>query len=99
MEKIEEVSLLMKVVSLPRMNIITTLRERGEMTVGDLAEAVQTSSQNINHHLKALSAKHLVKLRSEGAKTFVSFNDELAGIIDGVLNLAKLYDEIKANNK
>ena len=48
-----------------RLHILATLRA-GEMTVGELATAVQFSQANVSKHLQVLHAQQFVSRRKDG---------------------------------
>lgn len=48
-----------------RLHILTTLRA-GEMTVGELATAVEFSQANVSKHLQVLHAQQFVSRRKDG---------------------------------
>lgn len=66
---------LFKALSHPtRISILDALRE-GEMTVGDLQDALDIEQSNLSQHLAALRARDLVATRREGTSIWYSVTD------------------------
>lgn len=66
---------LFKALSHPtRISILDTLRN-GEMTVGDLQDALRVEQSNVSQHLAALRARDLVSARREGTSIWYSVTD------------------------
>lgn len=59
-----------------RLKAVDALRRRGEASVGELAEAVGTSQQNISRQLGALSAGGVLSRRKDGNRVLYSIGDE-----------------------
>jgi DNA-binding transcriptional ArsR family regulator len=49
-----------------RLRLVSTLHERGAMTVSELAEATGGTMPNVSQHLARLAAGGIVKRRREG---------------------------------
>jgi DNA-binding transcriptional ArsR family regulator len=49
-----------------RLKIVRALHERGECTVGEIAEAARTSAANASQHLQRLAAGGMVGRRRDG---------------------------------
>ena len=65
-----------KVLAEPlRLRILQAL-EGGEMSVGDITEAVESTQPNISKHLKMLQEAGLVARRQEGNTVYCSIADE-----------------------
>jgi len=64
-----------------RLQLLFELRERGEASVGELTEALETSQQNVSKHLGTLSAEGFISRRKEKTRALYSISD------DGVLDL------------
>lgn len=58
-----------------RLRLLDTLRERDEMAVGELAEALGTSQQNVSKHLAFLSAEGFVARRKAGTSALYRISD------------------------
>ncbi len=54
-----------------RLAIMACL-DKKEMSVGELAEAIDSPMSTVSRHLTILKGKHLVKLRKEGTTVFYS---------------------------
>lgn len=68
-----------------RLRILDYLRTREEASVGELAEALGTSQQNVSKHLAALLGEAFVARRKEGTSSLYRISD--AGVhelCDGV---------------
>lgn len=59
-----------------RLKIIDVLRY-GEMTVGDIAEFLETDIVTVSHHLKILKTSNLVKGRRDGRHMNYSLSSDL----------------------
>lgn len=59
-----------------RVRALDYLREQGEASVGELAEALGTSQQNVSKHLNALHTGAVLKRRREGNRVLYSISDE-----------------------
>jgi ArsR family transcriptional regulator len=66
-----------------RLRIVDQLREREEASVGDLAESLGGSQQNISKHLAALHAEGFVARRKSGTSALYRISDP------GVLELCE----------
>ena len=58
-----------------RIRLLDTLRER-EATVNDLAEAVDTSQQNVSKHLALLADAGILGRRKDGTRVYYAIADE-----------------------
>jgi len=58
-----------------RLRIINRLRRDEEASVGELAEALGGSQQNISKHLSALHAEGFVSRRQQGTSAIYSISD------------------------
>ena len=66
---------LFKALSHPaRIGILDALR-RGEMTVGDLQDALGLEQSNVSQHLAALRGRDLVSARREGSSIWYNVTD------------------------
>lgn len=59
-----------------RVKAVDALRRRGEASVGELAEEIGTSQQNISRHLAELSAGGVLSRRKDGNRVLYSIGDE-----------------------
>jgi DNA-binding transcriptional ArsR family regulator len=59
-----------------RLRILHTVMERGELSVGAVAEAAGTSRFNASAHLNRLAVGGLVARRREGSTVFYRVDDE-----------------------
>jgi len=59
-----------------RVRALDHLRGHGEASVGELADALGTSQQNVSKHLGALHAGGIVGKRREGNRVIYSIADE-----------------------
>lgn len=59
-----------------RVRILDLLRARGEASVGEIAEQLETSQQNISKHLGTLHAAAILGRRKEGNRVLYSIADE-----------------------
>ena len=58
-----------------RIRLLDRLREE-EATVGDLADALETSQQNVSKHLAALAEAGMLGRRKEGNRVYYRIVDE-----------------------
>ena len=59
----------LKAISEPRrQQLLTLLRDRGQMSVGELAGAVEVTQQAVSLHLKVLVEAGLVEARRQGTR-------------------------------
>ncbi|RMF40410.1 MAG: transcriptional regulator [Anaerolineae bacterium] len=59
-----------------RVQLIAVLVQRGEASVGDLAEAVGLTLPAASHHLRLLLRLRLVRTRKEGRQVFYALDDD-----------------------
>lgn len=71
-----------------RLNILQKL-QYGEMSVGEITEAVETSQPNVSKHLKLLQTYGVVSRRQEGNTVYYAIADpiifELCDLVCGSL--------------
>ncbi len=71
-----------------RLNILQKL-QAGEMSVGEITEAVETSQPNVSKHLKMLQTYGVVSRRQEGNTVYYAIADpsifELCDVVCGSL--------------
>jgi DNA-binding transcriptional ArsR family regulator len=58
-----------------RLRILDTLRDRGEASVSELTELLETSQQNASKHLAALHAEGYVARRKEKTSSLYRISD------------------------
>ena len=58
-----------------RLELLQLLHERGECTVGDLAEATGVRMANLSQHLAVMRATNIVVTRKEGVSVFYRIAD------------------------
>jgi len=63
-----------------RLRILYELRERGEASVGELTEALDTSQQNVSKHLSTLHSEGFIARRKEKTRALYSISDQ--GVLD-----------------
>jgi ArsR family transcriptional regulator len=59
-----------------RLMIMDCLSVKGEMSVGELAQAIEAPLSTVSQHLKALKSKYIVTSRKEGQTVFYRPTDE-----------------------
>jgi DNA-binding transcriptional ArsR family regulator len=59
-----------------RLRLVDILRERGEASVGELAEALGASQQNVSKHLATLYSEGFVSRRKQGTSSIYAIADE-----------------------
>ena len=59
-----------------RIRALDQMRSRGEISVGELADALEASQQNISKHLGVLHGGGIVSRRREGNRVLYSIADE-----------------------
>jgi DNA-binding transcriptional ArsR family regulator len=59
-----------------RLRIVNALRY-GELTVGDIAELLETEVVNVSHHLKIMKYASLVEVRREGRFMYYRLHTDL----------------------
>lgn len=59
-----------------RVKAVDALREAGEASVGELAERLGTSQQNVSRHLAALADGGILARRKDGNRVLYSIADE-----------------------
>jgi DNA-binding transcriptional ArsR family regulator len=65
-----------KVLSDPtRLQVLNQLRLREEASVGEIAEAIEGSQQNVSKHLGALAAGGFVTRRKQGTSSIYRISD------------------------
>jgi len=90
-ELIEEVAHRFALLGDPtRLRVLHALMERGELSVGDVAEAASTSRFNASAHLNRLALGGLVTRRQAGTTHYYSVADEsLDKVCDWVCQAVK----------
>jgi len=77
------------VLANPKRLAILACLDKKEMSVGELAEAIDSPMSTVSRHLALLKGRHLVKMRKEGTTVFYSPADrriiEACGMIRSVL--------------
>ena len=58
-----------------RLRLVDLLRTRGETSVGELAEALGASQQNVSKHLATLYAEGFVTRRKQGTSSIYAIAD------------------------
>jgi DNA-binding transcriptional ArsR family regulator len=58
-----------------RLRLVDVLRNREEASVGELAEAIGASQQNVSKHLATLLAEGFVTRRKQGTSSIYSIAD------------------------
>ncbi len=73
-----------------RLSALMLLSRRGEMSVGELVEAIGAPQPRVSDHLRCLAWCGYVKARREGANSFYSIaNERVLGVLklsEGILN-------------
>ncbi len=75
-ENIEQAAMAMQAMGHPMRIKILCLLSSGEITVGEIVEAVGTTQGNVSQHLGILKASGMITSRSEGKKTFYRIDDK-----------------------
>ena len=77
-----------------RLSVLVLLSRRGEMSVGELVEAIGAPQPRVSNHLRCLAWCGYVKVRREGLNSFYSIADQR---VHGVLRLSEgiLYDNLE----
>jgi len=76
-----------KVIANAKRLMIIALLEEGEMSVGDMAEAMGISISNVSQHLRVLRSQNIVQVRKEGQVVYYRLTEP---------RLPKLCKEIRA---
>jgi len=63
-----------------RLRLIDLLKDRGEASVRELTEALDTSQQNVSKHLATLHAEGFVSRRKQGTSVIYAISDP--GVLD-----------------
>lgn len=58
-----------------RLELLQLLHERGECTVGDLAEATGVRMANLSQHLAVMRSTNIVVARKEGVSVYYRLSD------------------------
>ena len=58
-----------------RLRVLNQLRERGAASVGEIAEAIDGSQQNVSKHLGALAAEGFVSRQKQGTSSIYRISD------------------------
>jgi DNA-binding transcriptional ArsR family regulator len=68
-ERIMKAATIFKAIAEPRrIELLQILRDRGELSVGELAERVSVTQQAVSLHLKVLETAGLVEARRDGTR-------------------------------
>ena len=73
----QEQAALYRLLSNPRRLMILWSRDDGEMAVGEIAERVGTTMQNISQHLRLLKEYELIAARRDGHYIYYRINNRL----------------------
>jgi ArsR family transcriptional regulator len=80
-----------------RLAMLRMLLQRGEMTVGDLAEAIGFGQANVSKHLRLLAEAQVVARRQQGTTVYVSvIDDTITRLCDIVCDRLQEQAETKA---
>jgi len=91
----------------PKRLMILDCLSRGELSVGEIAEAIQVSLTNVSQHLNILRAANIVRTRKEGQMVFYSLADDRitqacatirAVLLDGMKERGQIAGNIEADN-
>ncbi|RMG61549.1 MAG: ArsR family transcriptional regulator [Deltaproteobacteria bacterium] len=64
-----------KVIANSKRLMIIALLEKGEMSVGEMAEEMGVSISNVSQHLRVLRAQNIVQVRKEGQTVYYRLTD------------------------
>ncbi len=64
-----------KALANPKRLMIITLLSKGEMSVGQIVDALGLSLPNVSQHLRVLKSRHLVDMRKEGQTVYYRLTD------------------------
>ena len=79
-----------------RSNMLCALMSGKAMTVSELAEEAGVTIQTASSHLSKLDAGGLLRPRKQGRHKYFSFaNDEVARVLEGLMNLAAGSDHLR----
>jgi ArsR family transcriptional regulator len=68
-----------------RLRLLDVLHDRGELSVGEVADAIGASHANVSKHLNVLLSERMVGRRRDGRRALYRATDPaLAGICDDV---------------
>ena len=66
---------LIKMLAHPKRLMLLELLSRGEWSVGDMAEAMETPPATVSQHLRLLRDRQLVQTRRDGQTIYYSLVD------------------------
>lgn len=66
---------MIKMLAHPKRLMLLELLSRGEWSVGDMAEAMETPAATVSQHLRLLRDRHLVQTRRDGQTIYYSLVD------------------------
>ncbi len=75
-EKVEDVSALLKSISHPTRLMILCLLQEGELSVGEIRAALETTDANISQHLNILRNQGIVKSRKDSNFIYNRIKDQ-----------------------
>ncbi len=87
-----------KTLADPKRQMMISELHSGEKTVGEIAEAIESTQPSASHHLSVLRARGVVKARRDGVNVYYSLVDTKIGeaceIVESILfsQLAKNRD-------
>ena len=64
-----------RILSSPKRLMILSLLSKKEMSVGELAESMDTALATVSQHLMVLRSKQIVKTRKEGQTVYYKITD------------------------
>lgn len=89
---------LIKMLAHPKRLILLDLLSQGEMSVGEMADAMDTPAATVSQHLRLLRDRHLVQTRRDGQTIFYRLVDKR---ITQACHISRemLLDSIKRRNE
>jgi len=89
---------LCRTLANPKRLMIIAVLARREMSVGELAKALDVPLPNVSQHLRTLKDRHVVRSRKEGQTVYYSLTDQR--MIQACNTLRSvLLDQMKARGK
>lgn len=86
-KKLERAAYVLKTVAHPvRIAIIDLLRQKKEISVGELTDALSVEQAVVSHHLTKMRDKQILEIRKEGRNVYYRLTDDTITNIIGCID-------------
>ena len=91
-DRLQRAAYVLKAVAHPvRIAIIDLLKQKEEISVGEISETLETEQSLISHHLIKMRDKGILDIRREGRNIYYHLTDDTITNIIGCINSCKSF--------